>query len=344
MIVLITGAPGAGKTLLAVKMLLDWSRNGVAMQDGTKRALDLYVHGVPDLCMERTELSAEQVHRWHEPDVVRDGAVVLIDEVQEFWRQRPNGAAVPPAVQSFERHRHRGLTFILCTQHPQLLDLNIRKLVGRHLYLRDVGMLGRRVYEFPEATDHTQFAKAVTNEAFKLPKEVFGVYKSASLHVKVPRKVPKAVKFMAAAVLAMVPLGVYLAQSVRAKMQPAQPQPHSAAAPTARHASIGAAGGPLQVRGQLEPAQPKREPYAGLQLHVSGSVHWDGGAHRTWFTVSADGRPLATVADRELYRQGYGWRAMGPCVGVLIWGDAERVVTCDPPMVVPASHAASAAS
>lgn len=177
MITLITGAPGAGKTAALVDMLSTLGRDR-----------PLFVHGIPELKVPHVTL--DQPETW--PDAVPDGAVVVIDEVQTVWRPAGPGQRVPDHIAKLETHRHRGLDFYIITQGPNLVHANVRALVGRHVHLRDVGYLGRWWYEWPETADNcrTGWKTAPIKKRYKLPKNVFGTYKSASVHVKPVRSFP----------------------------------------------------------------------------------------------------------------------------------------------------------
>lgn len=189
MITLITGAPGAGKSAALVSMLSELSKGR-----------PLYVSGIPDLKIPHTEL--EHPEKW--PTEVPDGAVIVIDEVQRIWRPRGSGRAVPDDVAKLETHRHRGLDFYIVTQSPSLVDTNVRGLVGRHVHLRELGLFGRWWYEWPECCDgcRTGWRQAPIKRRYKLPKRVFGQYKSASLHVKPVRSVPRVLVVCVVSVLA----------------------------------------------------------------------------------------------------------------------------------------------
>lgn len=159
-------------------MLLEWSRGG----------RPIFADGVPDLRLDHQPLD---VREW--PSQVPDGALVVVDEVQRTWRAAGPGARIPDDIAALETHRHRGLDFILVTQHPKLLHTNVRALVGRHIHLRDVGVLGRWWYEWPECTDPATFRSAPLKRRYRLPKSVFSLYRSASEHVKPVRGVPPVV-------------------------------------------------------------------------------------------------------------------------------------------------------
>ena len=226
MITLITGAPGAGKTAALVSMLADL---------GKDRAI--YVHGIPDLVVPHVQL--DDPSTW--PDTVPDGSVIVIDEVQTVWRPTGPGQRLPEHIAKLETHRHRGLDFYIITQGPNLVHSNVRALVGRHVHLRDIGFLGRWWYEWPETADNcrTGWKSAPIKKRYKLPKHIFGQYKSASLHVKPVRSFPKVVLVLSLALVAVGYLGWTVFGKVSTKIAPAKVAPASS---TEAQGSIGQVG------------------------------------------------------------------------------------------------------
>ena len=194
MITLFTGAPGAGKTAALVDLL---------MREYPGRAI--YADGLDGLALAHEPLDALQ---W--PTTVPDGALIVIDEVQRVWRPRGAGAAVPASVAALETHRHRGLDFLITTQGPGLLDKNVRALVGRHVHIRDAGVLGRYWYEWPECSDGAAAWKtAVNKRRWSLPKAAFAQYKSASLHTVPVRGFPRALVVLGVALVLAVAAWAY---------------------------------------------------------------------------------------------------------------------------------------
>ena len=214
MINLITGGPGTGKTAYSL----------LFMQKMISEGRPLFVHGVPDLKLKHEVvkcnspscepcgkledfshtsfdyLKAEEWHEW-----APDGAVIFYDEVQNIYRPRASTKEVPPSVAAFEVHRHRGLDFFLITQSPHLIEINVRKLVGRHIHLRST-WAGRYQFEWPECHDNVQAVTQAVKSKYKLPKKVFSLYKSASLHTKQERKVPFVAFFLVFVVLMLAGL------------------------------------------------------------------------------------------------------------------------------------------
>lgn len=201
MITLITGTPGAGKTAWIVQELTRLP---------TQRKL--YVHGIPELKIahemvwcrsehcdhcrtydQQIKVEQEQglkplfLEEW--PTWASHGSLIVADEVQRVWRPRSPGSKITSDIAKLETHRHMGLDFWLISQGPHLFDSNIRLLVGRHIHLV-ANWLGRKEFEWPECRQNlTSRADAVTRP-YKLPKQIFGMYKSASLHTKLDKRRP----------------------------------------------------------------------------------------------------------------------------------------------------------
>ncbi|MDA8446346.1 zonular occludens toxin domain-containing protein [Paracidovorax valerianellae] len=190
------------------------------MLEEVGKGRQLYVNGIPDLKIDHQELAEPE--RW--PELVPDGSVIIIDEVQRVWRPRGPGQKVPDHVAMLETHRHRGLDFYIITQGPNLVDSNVRALVGRHVHLRDLGILGRWWYEWPECADNcrTAWKNAPIKKRYRLPKHIFGKYKSASIHVKPIRSVPWMLSVMVAALVLVAVLSWYAYKAISTRMSPPQ--------------------------------------------------------------------------------------------------------------------------
>lgn len=217
MITLITGTPGSGKTAYAVKMLDE-------LVSGDPRPV--FVMGIPDLQIPHEV--APPLSEWtrrepskEDPSVTEalfnfpDGALIIIDECQKVYRPRGTASKVPDHVEALEKHRHSGLDFWLITQSPKLIDMNVRQLVGKHIHLRSTWR-GRKLYEWPEATS-TESTTALSQAAtrpYRLPKSIYGKYKSASLHVKQTRRLPLSVFVLVACLVGLVWLGSHIVDRV----------------------------------------------------------------------------------------------------------------------------------
>ncbi|WP_448676460.1 zonular occludens toxin family protein [Delftia acidovorans] len=212
MLTLITGNPGTGKTSALVSMLEELGKDR-----------QLYVNGIPELLIPHVELTEPE--KWHE--TVPDGSVIIIDEVQRIWRPSGPGQKIPEMIALLETHRHRGLDFYIITQGPNLIHANVRALIGRHVHLRDLGILGRWWYEWPECADNcrTGWKNAPIKKRYRLPKSVFGKYKSASIHVKPVRSFPWMLVVMIAALLTVFIMSWFAYRAINARLHPVAPEP-----------------------------------------------------------------------------------------------------------------------
>lgn len=177
---LISGVPGAGKTLRAVYQMVELLRT----EDGADRPFFGNVNGlrgqapIPDVWMD-----------------VPDGSLILIDEVQQRWRRYRAAGAPPPEIAALETHRHRGIDFILTCQNPSQLSTDVRALVDTHEHLMRKGKLAGAIVWRWEGVCHTS---PVTHKSdadceasvWRYPKWVFDQYESAVMHTG-KRRLPR---------------------------------------------------------------------------------------------------------------------------------------------------------
>lgn len=180
MISLITGLPGSGKTSLMVYML---------MKRADLQNRPLYVDGIPDLKIPTQEIpEGHDMTTWHE--WAPTGAILVIDEAQRIFRPRPAGAKVPDYIQELETHRHKGIDIFVMTQHPRLIDVNLRSLIGEHRHISNTLLGIKRISYWQSCANpesRSDIAEAKTS-LFRVKKEAFGMYKSAEEHNKVKTK------------------------------------------------------------------------------------------------------------------------------------------------------------
>lgn len=221
MIKLITGAPGTGKTAMAVSLLMAY--------EGKRPIFNM---GIPELTLDHFEtppvIEWTEMRKSPEDETIElpyftfpENAVIIIDEAQRVYRPRSAGTKVPPHVAAFETHRHTGVDFILITQSPSLLDSNIKRLVGQHVHIRSTS-LGRYSYEWPECgeVDSKSSRDSAIKSRYKLPKKVFGLYKSAELHTKVSKPIHPGMVIFIVCILLFVIGGFYMQKTLSAKISP----------------------------------------------------------------------------------------------------------------------------
>lgn len=170
MIELVTGLPGAGKTLITlcrVKALAE------------KEGRSVFYSGIADLKLPWAEL--DKGEDWHQ---VPPRSIVVIDEAQRTFRVRAPGSQVPEHVAKLETHRHSGVDLVLITQHPMLLDTNVRRLVGRHIHtVRAFGAKFATLHEWGNVKEQCDKSRADSMQSkWFFPKAAYDWYKSAEAH------------------------------------------------------------------------------------------------------------------------------------------------------------------
>ncbi len=199
MIILQTGVPGSGKTASVVNLLMtDETYTHFTDKDGIKKQRPLFVNGINELQVPHQLLDDEQIRSQPLQDFLPYGSLVIIDEAQRLMGTRSAASKVPEFIEALAMHRHHGLDIVLITQHPSFLDPFVRKLVQRHMHI-SIKAVGRKLYEWNECVDQpdspTNIARAIERQ-FTLPKKTFGMYKSAEVHTKVSRRIPKSLVFL----------------------------------------------------------------------------------------------------------------------------------------------------
>lgn len=195
MLYLYTGVPGAGKTLHMVSQL---------HKDPQFKERPLYVDGITDLDPEAIPHNAlpegcngSNWHQW-----LPEGSILIIDECQRYWRPRPNGSAVPPAIQALETHRHKGIDIYFLTQDPKKIDSQIRNLIEVHKHFSMSALGIRRCFEWRNKVgDHNSKAdiKTALVTPYFLDESVYDFYTSAVQHNQVKAKKSKLVYVLPAA-------------------------------------------------------------------------------------------------------------------------------------------------
>jgi zona occludens toxin len=191
MIELITGTPGAGKSLYAISTL---------KARAEKENRPVYYSGIADLKLPWIEIEGD---KWYEAPA---NSIVIIDECQRIFRPRGNGSQVPQYVSELETHRHKGLDLVLITQHPMLIDSNVRRLIGRHQHVsRRFGLKRASIFEYESCKDQplAKIDSATSRHEWSYPKDAFSYYKSAEVHTHKARIPAKMYIIVAALVLAI---------------------------------------------------------------------------------------------------------------------------------------------
>lgn len=205
---LITGATGSGKSLFAVDLLRsEFFKNR-----------PLFVSGVPGLKLPHQKLDPNELEEGGDLLEEREivplvdlpvKSVVFIDECQRVFPPRASTKTPPANVRYFEVRRKLAHDGLLVTQHPNLLDPNVRKLVNRHIHVvRTLGMQRATIYEWTKCKDpdSKNDMKAALTRKYVYPRDVYKLYKSAEIHTVKPR-IPKTVFLIPLFLILAVVLG-----------------------------------------------------------------------------------------------------------------------------------------
>ncbi|BAK77091.1 zonula occludens toxin family protein [Pseudogulbenkiania sp. NH8B] len=286
MITVITGTPGAGKTALAVKLMKEL--------EGTR---PIFTMGIPDLQIEhqpvppvaewtRLEPSPEDPSIKLPKFTFPPGSLIVIDESQNVYRPRNSSGKVPDYVAAFETHRHTGVDFWLITQKTSLIDANVRALAGKHLHIES-NFFGRKLFEWPKAVDAESKTERdiASKKNYKLPKQVFDLYKSSSLHIKQKHSIPTPLIVVVVCLLLASVAGWFVYGRLHAKIAPESTSTTASTAqrPAQPGAVPGGQGGtvtekaPLGVRPlDFQPVVPNRPETAPIfdSLRQVKAMEW----------------------------------------------------------------------
>lgn len=202
MIHVITGRPGAGKTLYAVTKGIELVGQG----------REVYEFGFAELNHDATGIKPFPYATLADWMKLPPGSVLLVDEAQrkDILPSRGTSAASPPAwIEEFSRVRHYAIDVYLITQHPQFLETFVRRVANYHSHFERVeGGLNKSLRYHAEGmiSDVSKAERLAQDcEGFDFPVQNFALYRSASDHT-IKRKIPRRVVMagVGAVVLAVV--------------------------------------------------------------------------------------------------------------------------------------------
>lgn len=187
-ITVVTGVPGAGKTLYALYQALELQKSG-------RPVYALGVEGLKDdFCVVLPD--DWSIEKWVE---LPSDSVLLIDECHKWLPVRSPGRP-PDWIQKLTEIRHFGITLVLITQDVRNIDSFVRRLIGEHVHLsRKAGFPGAMVRTFQGVQEDVNFGHDSSSlTPWKYPKDLYKVYKSATQHLikpKIPIKIWIAIIF-----------------------------------------------------------------------------------------------------------------------------------------------------
>lgn len=208
MIYLTTGANGAGKTLCTLKDV---------REQQLKENRPVYYHGF-DLNPETEAEFGWQKFDPKEWQKLPDGSICIMDECQGYFGVRAT-KEIPDYIQAMAvDRRKRGFDFWMICPHPTLLDVFIRRLIDKPSWHRHIkrafgaDVVSVLKFSSPDLKCESPGSGARGEVSMRpYPKEVYGWYRSASLHTG-KRSIPTKVWLLLGCIVAFVALsaaGVY---------------------------------------------------------------------------------------------------------------------------------------
>ncbi|MCB1561410.1 MAG: hypothetical protein KDI75_10010 [Xanthomonadales bacterium] len=199
---LITGVPGAGKTLSALQMAVE-----------ARKEREVFVCGVEGLKPgEFGEL--DDPRDWQD---CPDGSLIVVDEAWKWFgldAQRATKLPDDDRIKALAEHRHRGMDFILTGQIPGQFCSYVKGLCGKHIHVvRKFGTTATQRFEWGAVVGSPNNAterKKGTEELWTYPKNLYDLYQSATVHT-IKRKLPMkllALPLLLLAAIALVIFGV----------------------------------------------------------------------------------------------------------------------------------------
>lgn len=211
-ITVITGTPGAGKTLLALELFFAELGIDATSEDTLRASLRnakrphaiIGVEGLKPGLFNELESAME----WDDLD---DGTLVLVDEAWKWWGKHLTHIRTDERYLRLAEHRHRGFDFIVTTQAPAQLQDHVRSLAGTHHHvMRKFGTSHTMRYEWAmlqESPNSPSIRKSAIEKHWSQPwKKIGWVYQSATQHT-IKRKIPLKIIAIPALLLAVVALG-----------------------------------------------------------------------------------------------------------------------------------------
>lgn len=214
MMYLISGQPGNGKSLRAIwQMQQEYERNLAAHKEG-KEPLRRFFTNIAGATTEENPDAFPWVEKLPEHNdwtQLPDGSFVIYDEahsdgatpgLERYGALFPStgkpGESSDMRIRAMSTHRHRGFDLVFVTQWPSKIHHQVRTLIGSHTHMnRSMGLQAAGVLSWsrvqPDPYDEKQRDKA-EEEIWAYPKDLYGKYKSATLHTsshkfKIPKKV-----------------------------------------------------------------------------------------------------------------------------------------------------------
>ncbi|WP_297188548.1 zonular occludens toxin domain-containing protein [uncultured Porticoccus sp.] len=208
MIYLYTGSNGSGKTLNAIKFVVEQLNpdgdRPVFYYSPESKPIGIAEAGVLDW----TSLTKDQVLDWWD---FPEGSIFFIDEFRTVWPYRNHRDPVPKSVDLLSDHRDKGFDFLLTAQKATgQFDPAIQGFIEEHRHLEGVGGSAKSrhfVYQsFCNSPQNPTKYQHCDRETIPFDKKYFSYYRSASIHTHKNRLPYKKLLYLAPLPLILIGL------------------------------------------------------------------------------------------------------------------------------------------
>jgi len=210
MIYLITGTPGAGKTLYAVSKINEILK----IKDKTYMGRPIYSN-INGLGFHEVNALSDDDRLSFDWRKFPDGSIFFIDEAQNYPVFASSSSEKNPILTELTVHRHRNFDFYFITQSPIFLHKILCKLAEQHFHIQRMFRNTRSyIYSWAgyrlDPTCKTSKDCSEQRTPFNYPKELYTKYKSASSHTSIKSYIPEFIKSRFLFILILLGLCVYL--------------------------------------------------------------------------------------------------------------------------------------
>lgn len=214
MLSLITGVPGSGKTLLAVRDIYELIKTNNNPKTNPSD-IRLIFSDIDGLDFGDDVIYVDKDHDWRDTP---DGSVCLYDEAHKRWPGTgKSGRSDDPTCRDLDEHRHSGHDIYALTQWPTKVHHELRTNVNRHLHVvRTMGAELATVYEWNQAQsspDRRDNKDTADSSSFVYPKHLYKHYKSATVHTH-KFKMPAKLKMFILLIFSLLSITVYAASGL----------------------------------------------------------------------------------------------------------------------------------
>jgi hypothetical protein len=183
--VLITGVPGDGKSLLAITKGLEFVKQGRTVYAAGFKELNYEATGfkpLPTPFESFDPANTDELGRVMPDWMLLEGSVIMYDECYDVMPTRAAGK-VPVHIEALARHRHYNIDLIFVSQKHNQIDSFVKGLIKVHIHVkRRFGLNAAWLKTWDEFQENTKSESCLVKPIWRYPKKNYALYKSATAH------------------------------------------------------------------------------------------------------------------------------------------------------------------